>query len=157
MNIFNETHKRFLIELITNDVDFIIVGGLSVIFHGYVRTTGDMDLWVRPSNDNKIKLLAVLDKLNISTESLQKVDSKDFSEAIAFHLNQPPFKIECFTHISGLHYDEAAMRCEYLETENIKIPFLGFEDLIVNKLMTGRLKDQADVEELQKIHRKNQP
>jgi hypothetical protein len=45
MNIFNDFHKRFVIELLNNKVEFIIVGGLSVVFHGYLRTTGDMDLW----------------------------------------------------------------------------------------------------------------
>jgi hypothetical protein len=72
---------------------------LSVVFHGYIRTTGDMDLWVRPDNDNKQKLIKVIE-----------------------------------------HFD---------------IPFLGYEDFIINKLSTGRLKDQADVEELKKIHRIN--
>jgi hypothetical protein len=56
MNIFNEFHQQFLFELQKNEFDFIVVGGMSVIFHGYVRTTGDMDLWIRPTNENKQSL-----------------------------------------------------------------------------------------------------
>ena len=56
MSIFNEYHQRFLFELLNHEVDFIVVGGLSVVFHGYIRTTGDMDLWIRQTNKNKLKL-----------------------------------------------------------------------------------------------------
>lgn len=153
MNIFTEEQKQFLFKLLTHEVDFIIVGGVSVIYHGYVRTTGDLDIWIRPSNETKKNLIPVLRDSGFSEESINILDSKDFTKSIAFHFNQPPNRIEFLTHISGLRFDEAILRCEMMEFEDWKIPFLGFDDLIVNKLMTGRLKDKADVEELQKIHR----
>jgi hypothetical protein len=154
MNIFNAFHQRFLKELINNDVDFIVVGGLSVVFHGYIRTTGDMDLWIRPSNENKLKLLPALTQFGLSSESVNLLKIKDFTEMLAFHFNVPPEKIEFLTYISGLKFDESSKNCNHFAIENIDIPFLGYEDLIINKISAGRLKDQADVEELQKIHRK---
>ena len=154
MNIFNEFHRRFLTALIKNDVDFIVVGGLSVVFHGYIRTTGDMDLWIRPTNENKPKLLPALIQFGLSSESVNLIKTKDFTEMLAFHFNLPPEKIEFLTHISGLKFDDAFGNCDHLAIENFDVPFLSFEDLIINKMVTGRLKDKADVEELQKIHRK---
>ncbi|MFH1936278.1 MAG: DUF6036 family nucleotidyltransferase [Bacteroidota bacterium] len=153
MNIFNEEQKSFLVLLLIYEVEFIIVGGVSVIYHGYVRTTGDLDLWVEPSNDNKKKLIPAIRAAGISEESITILDSKDFTKAIAFHFNQPPNRIEMLTHISGLNFQEARQRCECLEMEHQQVPLLAYDDLITNKLMTGRLKDKADVEELQKIHR----
>jgi hypothetical protein len=153
MNIFNDFHQRFLLALVKHDVDFIVVGGLSVVFHGYIRTTGDMDLWIRPTNENKMKLLPVIAQFGLSTESTNLLKTKDFTEMLAFHFNNPPDKIEFLTFISGLRFDDAWVNCDHLIIENRTIPFLGFEDLIINKISSGRLKDQADVEELQKIHR----
>jgi hypothetical protein len=154
MNIFNEFHQRFLFELLKHNVDFIVVGGLSVVFHGYVRTTGDMDLWLRPTNENKQKLLPVIEHFRVSEHSIDLLRGKDFSEILAFHFNSPPEKIEFLTHISGLNFDDAFVNCDHLTIENYDVPFLSFEDLIINKMAAGRLKDQADVEELKKVYRK---
>ena len=145
MNIFNDFHQQFVVELLKHKVDFIVVGGLSVVFHGYIRTTGDMDLWIRPSNDNKLKLLPVIKKFGLSDESIQHLEKKDFNKMLAFHFNNPPQKIEFLTFISGLKFDDAAARCDNLTFEGFEIPFLSYEDLILNKMMAGRLKDQADV------------
>ena len=153
MNIFNDFHQRVLFELLKEDVDFIVVGGLSVVFHGYIRTTGDMDLWIRPTNDNKIKLLPVLAHFGLSKDSIDLLINKDFTEILAFHFNNPPEKVEFLTSISGLNFDKAFVNCDHLAVENYEVPFLSFDDLIVNKMVSGRLKDQADVDELQKIHR----
>lgn len=51
-NIFNEDFRDFLKALNNNQVRYILVGGFSVILHGYARTTGDMDIWVDRSADN---------------------------------------------------------------------------------------------------------
>lgn len=157
MNIFNDFHKRFVIDLIRNEVEFMIVGGLSVVFHGYIRTTGDMDLWIAPTNENKKRLVPVIKQYGLSDTSLEVLETKDFTEPLAFHFNNPPQKIEFLTFIAGLKFEDAKANCEHLNIEEYAIPFLGLNDLIVNKLSVGRLKDQADVEELQKIHQKNQP
>ena len=154
MSIFNEYHQRFLFELLNHEVDFIVVGGLSVVFHGYIRTTGDMDLWIRPTNKNKLKLLPVITQFGLSSESIDLLKNKDFTKTLAFHFNNPPEKIEFLTHVSGLRFDVVASKCDHLTIEDYHVPFLGYEDLIINKISAGRLKDQADVEELKKIHRK---
>jgi hypothetical protein len=153
MNIFNDFHQRFISDLLRNDVAFIVVGGLSVVFHGYIRTTGDMDLWIRPTNENKKKLLTVMARFGISENSIRELENRDFTNMQAFHFNNPPEKIEFLTAISGLNFDDAFANCDYLPIDGYQVPFLSFEDLIVNKISAGRLKDQADVEELKKIHR----
>ena len=156
MNIFNDLHKRFVIELLNNYVEFIVVGGISVVFHGYIRTTGDLDLWIHSTNNNKLKLIAVIRQFGLNEDSISLLESKDFTTPLAFHFNDPPYKIEFLTQITGLKFKDAYPHCEYLELDGLKVPFLGLDDLITNKLITGRLKNQADVEELQKIHRKKQ-
>jgi hypothetical protein len=51
-NIFNDDFQDFLKSLNESQVEYILVGGYSVILHGYSRTTGDMDIWVRKTKDN---------------------------------------------------------------------------------------------------------
>lgn len=79
MNIFLQQHQTFLFGLIDSNVEFILVGGYAVIYHGYGRTTGDMDLWLKPDNNNKLRLIDTLraygnrtkDKADV--EELQKI------------------------------------------------------------------------------------
>ena len=50
MNLFSDNHQELIINLLKQEVDFIIIGSYSVIFHGYARTTGDVDIWLKPTS-----------------------------------------------------------------------------------------------------------
>lgn len=56
-NLFNPDFLDFLELLNKHKVRFLLVGGYAVILHGYVRSTGDLDLWIdkTPDNYNKLK------------------------------------------------------------------------------------------------------
>ena len=54
MNILLDEHKATLINLLKSKIDFILIGGYAEIYHGYGRTTGDMDVWLKPDNENRI-------------------------------------------------------------------------------------------------------
>ena len=56
-NIFNDDFRDFIKELNNNSVDYMLVGGYAVILHGYGRTTGDMDIWVKNDRVNYLKLI----------------------------------------------------------------------------------------------------
>jgi len=60
-NIFHEDFRDFLTALNDADVRYILVGGYSVVLHGYSRTTGDMDLWVDRSGENYDRLLTAVE------------------------------------------------------------------------------------------------
>jgi predicted nucleotidyltransferase len=153
MNILCNIHKAFLRELLKAEVNFILVGGYAIIYHGYVRVTGDMDIWLEPANDNKEKLLPILEKLNFSNESIIRIQKLDFTQMVAFHFGNPPEKIDFLTKMTGIYFNDAMQHSEKLELDNFKIPILRLDDLIVNKLLSNRTKDKADVEELQKIQK----
>ncbi len=71
-------------------VDFILIGGYAVIYHGYKRTTGDMDVWIKPTNVNKKKLLRVLKKFEFDESGINYLNSLDFTKHIAFHILEEP-------------------------------------------------------------------
>jgi hypothetical protein len=152
MNLFIEKHQDLLKELLLYKVDFIVIGGYSVIFHGYARSTGDVDLWLRPDNVNKLKLLGVLKQMDFDEEDIQHIAELDFTKYIVFSMWDEPEKVDFLTRISMIEFEDADKRKIIADIDDIKIPFLHLNDLVLSKFNTGRLKDKADVEELQKIH-----
>lgn len=101
----------------------------------------------------KPKLLSVLRTIGIEEEDIQELNNKDFNQTLAFHIGDPPVRIDFLTHVAGLNFDKAKEAQVYFNIETCKVPVLQFNDLITNKLLSNRMKDKADVEELQKIIR----
>jgi hypothetical protein len=137
--------------LIEAKVDFILIGGYAVIYHGYVRTTGDMDVWLRPDNENKVRFLSILEKHLEDKSGVEKVRKQDFTGVVAFHIGTPPDRVDFLTKMSGIKYNEAFSHREFFQLKNYQIPVLNLNDLLINKLLSDRSKDRADVDELRKI------
>ncbi len=151
MNFTHQAHQEMVFALLDHQVDFLLIGGYAVIFHGYIRTTGDMDIWIRPSNENKNRLLEVFEKMQFDKESISSLNRLDFSEVVVFHIGMEPERIDFLSKVQGLDFEAAYSQKETLRLEQYEVPFLRLDDLIVSKLIANRLKDQADVEYLQKI------
>lgn len=154
MNFTHPTHQEMLLALMDNEVDFILVGGYAVIYHGYIRATGDMDVWIKPSNENKEKLLEVLRKLQFDKEGIKAIGQMDFTGVVVFHVGAEPERIDFLSKVQGLNFDEAYEQREILQVKDYQIPILRLDDLITNKLLANRLKDQADIENLIKINKR---
>ena len=48
-----------------HEVDYLVIGGVAVIFHGYTRATGDLDFWYKPSLDNFHKIIKAFKEYGI--------------------------------------------------------------------------------------------
>jgi len=153
MDFLYKAHKELLILLAQHKVDFILIGGYSVIYYGYNRGTGDLDLWLRPDNKNKIKLLKALQEFGIQSLDLDKLGKINFTGTNMFFIGGAPEKIDFLTHVQNVIWDEAIHNVRYLPFENIQVPVVGYHDLILMKISSDRLKDKADIEELQKIRK----
>lgn len=134
-------------------VDFILVGGYAVGYHGYVRATGDMDLWLRATNKNNERFIVAMQNIDMNPNDLEYIRGKGLAEIGMFHFSEEPERIDFMTKLAGLDFDKAFSRRGFIELQNYKIPVLHLDDLVINKLLSDRGKDQADVEELQKINR----
>jgi predicted nucleotidyltransferase len=155
MNIFDEYTFDLLDALLKNDVQFIVVGGYAVNFHGYRRTTGDIDLWIKPDNfKNKTNIIKCFRKLLIEEDILIGIQELDFSNPVLFIDGEEPFKIDFMTFVSGVTFDDAWEQKIIANVDGLNIPFIHFNHLILTKISTGRPKDSIDIEQLQKIHSK---
>ncbi len=153
MNLFIELHQDLLRKLLNAGVDFIVIGDYSVIYHGYNRTTGDIDIWLKPDNANKAKLLPVLRDFGFEESDLIDVATLNFTDHIVFSIGDYPEKIDFITRINLVEYDEADRQKIFAEVDGLTVPFLHLNHLVLSKMNTGRPKDQADVDMLQKIER----
>jgi hypothetical protein len=129
MNLFIESHQLVLRKLIEHKINFIVTGGYSVIFYGYQRTTGDVDIWLKPDNDNKLRLLPVLRFIGIVEEDIQHITNLDFSKHLSFSFGEEPEKIDFITRINLVEYEEADKMKVQAEVDGLIIPFIHTTDI----------------------------
>ena len=148
--ILNENFADFITLLNKHKVKYVLIGGWAVIFEGYTRNTGDMDFFVERSEENAINLLKVIKEFVGSTIGFEKEDF--LKENNILMLGREPFRIDLLTSISGVQFEEAYKTSHvYIEEEGLEIKCIHINELINNKKASGRLKDLADAEMLEKI------
>ena len=139
-------YHDMITELIRFDVEFVIVGAYAMSVFGYTRATGDIDILVKPEKINVDKLWAALSSFGAP---LYGVSLDDFlQEGTVFQIGIAPLRIDILTSIDGVKFDE--IHIEYHQIDDLNIPFIDLPSLIQNKRSTGRLRDLADCEELEK-------
>jgi hypothetical protein len=139
-------------------VSFMLAGGYAVNFHGYNRSTGDLDIWVQPVEENKKKIIAALQDAGFSSLGIEQINKLDFIQPFSFKIGLEPIDIDVFNHITGVKYEEADKnKISYAYSDNLTVHYISIRDLIVNKMLTGRPKDKVDVEYLQKIEQLKKP
>ncbi len=154
MNIFLDEHQELLHKLVEHDVRFMLIGGYAVIHYGYSRTTGDMDIWLDTGNENRDKLISALHDFGIEERGLTQLKVMDFANPVpVFFIGEPPRRVDFITKISSLGFAEAFAEVNYFEMDGKNVPVIHYNHLILSKLTSERLKDKADIEELQKINR----
>lgn len=125
--------------------EFLVVGAHAMAVHGVPRATGDLDVLVRPSADNAVRVLAALRSFGAPVDSHGVSEADLATPDTVYQIGLPPNRIDLMTSISGLDFDEAWRSRELVEVEGIPIPFLGRDALVKNKRATGRAKDELDL------------
>lgn len=137
--------RDFLKALIGRDVKFVLVGAFAVIHQGFVRTTGDMDVWVYPDAENAARVIAALDDFGFSSLGLS---ASDVMSGDVIQLGRPPVRIDLLTSLSGVTTKEIWRSRVRGKLDGLSVAFLGLPTLKKNKRAAGRLKDLADLEGL---------
>ena len=146
--MLNSDYKDMLQVLLDNNVKFLLVGAYAMGAHGYPRATGDIDIWIEPTNENSVK---VYRSMKAFGAPLHEIDEKMFAKPdIVFQIGVAPRRIDIITAISGVGFDDAYQQRQILEMEGLSIPILSLSDLIRNKRATGRDKDRLDADQLDK-------
>lgn len=143
-----QTDFRDLLKLFNDHgVEYIIVGGYALAFHGAPRFTGDLDLLIHPSPANARNVLSALHEFGFDFPNLTLDDFQNPDKVV--QLGVPPIRIDLITSISGVPWDEADAHKVKGTYGEITVSYLGRAEFIKNKTCTGRKKDIADIEALE--------
>ncbi len=134
-------------------VEYVIVGGHAVAYHGYPRFTGDLDFFVRPSPENANLVIAVLQAFGFSDAPSLAASLIEPGKVV--QLGRPPNRIDILTGISGVSFGEALATSIQTELDGIPVLMIGRDSLLKNKSAAARPKDLADIDELRKKKREN--
>lgn len=140
--MLNPNFKDILCEFNEAGVDYLIVGAYAMAAHGCPRATGDIDLWVRPTEENAVR---VWDALKRFGAPMSRVDVKDFrTPDVVYQIGAAPHRIDVLTSISGVAFNTAWENRLEAEIDGLAVPVIGHAELLANKLATGRPKDLVD-------------
>ncbi len=145
MNI-QQDFKELLALLEENQVDYMVVGGYAVAFHGFPRFTKDLDIFFSNSLDNIERIFGALCKFGFSRDSLSVDNFLEEGNIITFGV--VPVRVDFINTIDGVTYKEAKAGCMRGKYSNIEVNFIGKKELTKNKKSTNRTQDKADVEKL---------
>jgi len=148
-DLFNEHFRDFIQALNNQNVEYILVGGMAVILHGYVRGTGDMDIWVNRTKRNYILLKKSFYEFGMPVFDM--IEEKFLSDEFdVWSFGVSPVKIEIMTAVKGLRFDETFQKAQFYDDNGLQIRFIHINDLIKAKQASGRYKDLDDIEQLTK-------
>lgn len=145
----NKDFKEFLELLNKHHVDYMVVGGFALAFHGAPRYTGDIDIWIRSSKENADLLIKALCEFGFALPELTAADFCKPDQIV--QLGLPPVRIDILTSISGVSWSEACPGITREKFQNTLIPFIGKEAYLKNKRASGRPKDLADLDALDEL------
>ena len=138
--------REFIELLNARGVEYVLIGGHAVAYHGYPRYTGDIDFFVRGTEANAQRVLEVLEAFGFGGDDLDVSDLTTPGRII--QLGRPPQRIDLVNQIDGVEFEQVWTTRVLAHIDGIPVPVIGRDALLQNKRAAGRAKDLADVESL---------
>lgn len=148
--MLNPNFKDMLVALNDAEAEYLVVGAYAMAAHGCPRSTGDIDFWVRATPENAQRVWNALSSFGapmfqISVDELSTPD-------VVFQIGVAPQRIDVMTSISGVEFEDAWPHRLIVDLDGIRAGVIGRDQLLINKLASGRPKDTLDVEILRSNH-----
>ena len=138
--------KELFESLNAHKVDYLVVGGYAMAFHGAPRVTGDIDLLVRPNADNADRIIAALKDFGFESPDLTAEDFQNPDRVI--QLGVPPVRVDLITSLTAVSWEQADSGKLLTTYGDVQVSYIGKAQLLANKKALGRKKDLADIEAL---------
>ena len=153
MDIENEEFLLFLKCAKENKLRYMCIGGYAVNYYGFHRATDDMDIWIAPTNKNKICFLNTLKCMNYSEEEINSIKEEDFSTYFMCTLGSRPHVIDIITIIHKyVDFDKAEENIVIHQMENnLELKLVPYDFLKDIKLRSRREKDTWDIARLEEL------
>jgi len=138
--------EDFFRSLESNGVDYMIVGGYAVAYHGAPRFTKDIDVFFDPTPANAGRLRNAL--VDFGFQAATVPDDVLLKPGAVIAIGIEPVRIDLLNAIDGVTFAEARGGVVRGRYGSIEVTFIGRDDLIRNKRASGRYRDLGDVEAL---------
>jgi hypothetical protein len=138
--------KEFLRLLRAHGVEYLLIGGWAVGYHGYPRSTDDLDVWIAITPANADRVVKALSDFGFDVPELSADLFLQDDQIV--RMGVEPVRIEVMTTISGVNFSDCYR--ERLETalDDEPVSLINLQHLRINKEASGRLKDLSDLENL---------
>ena len=140
---FHPVFNEFLSTLVANRVRFLVVGGHALAVHGRPRYTDDLDVWVEPTPANAQRVIKALSAFGYDAYAVHEAEFSTPDRMT--HLGKPPLRIDIMTSVSGVQFNDAWRTRVRARIDGMLLCFIGRDELIKNKIASGRAKDIADL------------
>jgi len=127
-------------------VEYLLIGGHAVAYHGYPRATQDMDIWIAIRPDNAERMIAALREFGFDMPQLSA--GLFLQDKSMVRMGIPPVRIEITTTISGVDFAECYAERIVDTIDGVKVNVISLRHLRANKKASGRHKDLDDLEHL---------
>jgi len=152
MEIYQD-FKEFVELLRENNVEYLVIGGYATSIHSRPKYTKDLDIWIKCTKKNALRVLKALEKFGTGNLKITLDDLLD--KDMVIQLGFPPVRIDLLKDIKGVKFNEAFERKIEVNWNNVeKVNFISLNDLIKNKQNTGRKEDKVDLDWINKYIRK---
>ena len=138
--------------LASNKVKYLTIGGFAVNIYGYGRNTGDIDIFIEDSVENRENLRLALKQSGIGDfENMSTMQFIPGWTDITLNFN---LRLDITTSVKGLEnnsFEQLLEKAYIVVINEVQVYFLDYDSLIISKKAANRLKDQLDIEELEKL------
>lgn len=138
-----------------SNVNYLTIGGLAVNIYGYGRNTGDIDIYIEDTIENRRNLGIALKNMGIG--SIENIETMQFIPGWTDFTLNFNFRLDVMTSVLGLEeksFSELLEKANIVEIDDVLINFIDYDNLILSKKAANRPKDILDIEELEKINKK---
>lgn len=140
-----------------NKVKYITIGGFAVNIYGYNRSTGDIDIYLEDTIENRINLRKALKSINLG--DFETIETMQFIPGWTdFTLNYG-LRLDIMTVVKGLEdktFSSLLDDATIVMIGEIPVYFIDYQNLIIAKKASNRPKDLLDIEELNKVNKDNE-
>lgn len=141
--------REFLKLLDENAVEYLLIGGYAVSYHGYPRSTYDMDLWIGISRDNAERMSRVMTSFGFTGSDVPP--ELFLREDCLIRMGVPPVRLELLTRISGVEFEDCYPNRTVDSIDGVNVSIISLSDLRLNKAASGRPKDLDDLLRLPEV------
>ena len=143
---FPRDFKEFLQLLNLKKIEYLVIGGYAVGYHGYPRATGDLDIWIGIGEQTAMKMVEVLKDFGFNPPELQK--ELFLKEQKVIRMGVPPMRLEILTSIDGVSFKTCYDNRIIVDFGDLAVNFISKDDLLINKRASGRPQDLVDFDKL---------